>query len=86
MRNDRELIDGHLSGRHGKLTVLHVAGPANVAMNPDIVGRIREDQAGALIPQQRFIRGYVQRIATIDPIRSGVPQVADTGNGFLVGR
>ena len=35
--------------------MLHAAGAANVALNPNVVGRIGEDQAGALILQQGFI-------------------------------
>ena len=87
-----ERLAAHLPGGHGELAVFDAAQPAGMSVDRDVVGRIGEDQAGLLTRHQGGEHGRVAHIATDQPVRPELPDLApvDPGGGGvregLVGR
>ena len=75
----------HLPGRHGELTVFDAAQAAGMPVDRDVVGRIGEDHPGPLARHQDREHGRVAHIATDQPVRPELPDVApaDPGGGGL---
>ena len=78
-----ERLGAHLPGGHGELAVFDAAQPAGMSVDRDVVGRIGEDQAGLLARHQGGEHGRVAHIATDQPVRPELPDLApvDPGGG-----
>src|SRR2546426_9921077 len=76
----RELADGHLARRHRELAVLDRSKSADVAINPDVVGRIGEHEAGSFITKQGRINFWIACVATEQLVFPKLPKISQTGN------
>ena len=71
-----ERLAVHLPGGHGELAVFDAAQAAGMPVDPDGVGRISEDQAGLLARHEGSEHGRVAHIATDQPVRPELPDLA----------
>src|SRR5262245_20864373 len=62
------------------------ASPANVAFYRNVIRRVRDHQSDTIPIQQRFIGGCGESVAAVDAVSPRPPQVAEAGDGLLVGR
>ena len=68
----------HLPGRHRELAVPDTAEPADVAVDPHIVGRVGEHHFGALAGHERLIDGAIECIAAQQAVCPKDPQVTSS--------
>ena len=72
----RELGRRHLAGRHREFLVNRLAEPRDVAGDPHIVGRVREDGLGLCAAQKRFIALAPGGVAAQQKMLADLPEVA----------
>ena len=80
-----ECLAAHLPSGHSELPVFDAAQAAGMPVDRDVVGRIGEDQAGLLARHQGGEHGRVAHIATDQPVRPELPDLApaDPGGGGI---
>ena len=71
---------GHLSARHGELAVTDGAFAAHVAVNGQVVWRVRENELGFLVVQQPPVIPILEGVAAEDAVLTQEPQVAWLGD------
>jgi hypothetical protein len=78
----RELARGHLAGRHRELAVLDRSQAADMAIDPDVVGRIGEHEPGSLLIEQGRIGFRIAGVAAQQLVIAKLPQISRTGDGL----
>ncbi len=82
----RKLGAGHFARGHGEFAMADTAKPGDVAVDGDVVGRIGEDQIGALAAHQRFEILFLAGVAADQPMSSQDPEIAGAADGPRWGR
>ena len=84
-----ELIFVHLPDAHGEVAVTDAPGPADMAFNRNIVGRIRTDQVNDFVIEKHRIGGLFACIAAKELVPPEQPKITwprDSGHFVLIGR
>src|SRR4029077_18711547 len=76
-----ELGLAHLAAAHCEVGVADPAEPTNMAVDRNVVGRIREYELRLGVIQQPNICSRISRIRAEEAVRSKFPQIARTGYG-----
>jgi hypothetical protein len=76
-----ELGLAHLAATHREVGVADSAEPTNMAVDRNVVGRIREHELRLGVVQQSNICSRISRIRAEEAVRSKFPQIARTGYG-----
>jgi hypothetical protein len=70
-----KFLPDHFAGGHGELAMLDSAAAAYVAVDFNVVGRVRERRARLFVRHEEFISRGIKRIAAIDPMLAKQPKV-----------
>src|SRR5256885_16230186 len=77
----RELVLRHFPRGHGKLSMLDAPKAGNMAIDADIIGRIREDEVRAIVAHQKAVGRRIGRIAANEDMFSEKPDVTRSADG-----
>ena len=76
----REFGGGQFAGRHDELAMTQLAEARNMAVDLDVVRRVRESRRRALGAHERAIIGFVARIAAERSVAAQEPEVASAAD------
>ena len=80
----REGVQAHLAGRKGEFAMADLAKTTDMAVDPDILGRVGEDEVDRFIAHEGYMIVPAPCIAAQEPVPPESPEITPPRHG--VGR